>query len=115
MCAIVCATSLIACGGADEKDEGTIPSQTGEAIVTKLGDLDSELAAGECDSAEATATQIQAAIQGLGSNVEGELEETLVKASSNLVQLVREECEPAEEPLPPEPTTGATGEEGAED
>ena len=44
--------------------------------------------------------------------MKGELEEALVEASGNLVTLVRDDCEPAEEPPPEEDPTGATGEEG---
>jgi hypothetical protein len=109
MSTIVCATVLAACGGGDEVDEGTIPLQTGENIVTKLDEVQSQVDDGECDTAEATAAQIQAAIAGINT-VKGELEETLVEASGKLVTLVRDDCVPAEEP--PDETGGATGEEG---
>lgn len=111
MSAIACAAALASCGGSEE-DEGTIPTQTGQNILTKLDDVEQQFDAGECDAAEASALQIQAAIAGLNS-VKGNLEEALVEASGNLVTLVREDCEPAdEEKEPPEPPSGATGEEG---
>ena len=110
MCAIACATSIAACGGGDEETDGTIPQTTGDAIVMKLEEVRTQFDAGDCDAAEATAEQIQGAIAGLGSNVEGELEQALVQASGNLVKLTREDCEE-----PPPPDTGATGEEGAQE
>lgn len=115
MSTIACAAALAACGEGSDEDEGTIPKQTGDAIVAKLNVVQQQFDAGACDDAEASATQVQAAIAGLESNVKGDLEEALVKASANLVTLVRDECEPAEEKEPPddEPPTGATGEEGA--
>jgi hypothetical protein len=113
MCAIVCVTSLAACGGGGEDPEPTIPPQTGENIVTKLEDVQSQVDAGECATAELSALQIEAAISDLGPDVKGDLEEALVKASGNLVTLVREDCQPADEPDPqPEPPTGPSGEEG---
>ena len=114
MSTIACAIALASCGEGSDEDEGTIPEQTGDAIVQKLDVVQQQFDAGECDDAEASAAQVQAAIAGLESDVEGDLEEALVQASANLVTLVRDECEPAEEKDPPdEPTTGATGEEGA--
>ena len=113
MSTIACAIALASCGEGSDEDEGTIPKQTGDAIVAKLDVVQQQFDAGECDAAEASAAQVQAAIAGLDSNVQGDLEEALVKASANLVTLVRDECEPAEEKLPDEPDTGASGEEGA--
>jgi crotonobetainyl-CoA:carnitine CoA-transferase CaiB-like acyl-CoA transferase len=113
MSTIACAAVLAACGEESKEDEGFIPAQTGENILLKLDEVQARFDDGKCDEAAASAAQIQAAVAGI-QTVKGDLEEALVKASDNLVTLVREDCEPAEEKIPEEEEdpTGTTGEEG---
>jgi hypothetical protein len=118
MSTALCAAALAACGEDTSEDEGSIPSQTGSSILSKLDEVETQVENGQCEEAEATAAQIQAAIAALGSNVKGELEETLVEASGNLVTLVRDDCEPVDQPSDgddgdDDEPSGATGEEGA--
>jgi len=120
MSTIACAAVLASCGEDSSEDEGTIPAETGASIETKLDEVETQFNDGQCEEAEATATQIQAAIGALGSSVKGQLEEALVEASGNLVTLVREDCEPVDKPVDKPSDTGnddepsgATGPEGA--
>ena len=110
MCAILCLAPLAACGG-EEEPEGTIPPEAAQGIVDRLNQLEGQVEDGACDDAERTAVTISEAVENLPEEVDGELRETLVEASANVVTLTREDCqEPPEEeepPLPPE--TGATG------
>ena len=71
---------------------------------------------GQCDDAEAIAQNIRDAIGALPPDVPEDIQQTLVRASDNLVAQTRDpdQCEQADpEPEPTEPTDGATGEEGA--
>jgi hypothetical protein len=118
MSTIACAAVLASCGEDSSEDEGSIPSETASSIQTKLDEVEAQFSDGQCEEAEATATQIQAAIGALGTNVKGQLEEALVEASGNLVTLVREDCEPVDKPSDSdedgdEAPTGATGPDGA--
>ena len=112
MSTIACAAMLAACGGSEDPDEGSIPAQTGENIITKLDEVQTQFDDGECEAAAASAAQVQAAVAGLGSNVKGDLEAALVEASSNLVSIVRDDCVPREKPPEDDDPSGATGEEG---
>ena len=116
MCAILSLTSLAACGG-EEEPEGTIPPETGQGIVQRLDQLEDQVENGECDDAEQSALAVAEAVKTLPAEVDGELRETLVEASANVVTLTREDCEeppdkPEKDPVVP-PETGATGPEGA--
>ena len=109
MATLGCVFALASCGS--EEEEPTIPTDQGDAILAQLEQLDQQVQAGDCAAAEQTALGIQETIQGLPVDVDGELRETLVSASGNLVAQTRddEQCEEEEEEPPP---TGATGEVG---
>jgi hypothetical protein len=109
-CAIALTPTLSACGGDD--DQGTIPQAEGNAILDQLETVQEQVDAGECDAAEETAQQVQAAIDGIGQDVSDELEEALVSASGNLTALTRTQCEEPDDP--PEPTDDPSGTTGAE-
>ncbi len=110
MSTIACALAMSACGGKDE--EGTIPQDQGDQIVALLDQLDQRVDDGNCVAAQATALEIVRRVEALPEEVDGELRETLVTASGNLVTQSRDsdQCQEAEEPL--EEPSGATGEEG---
>lgn len=109
MSTIACALAMSACGGNDE--EGTIPQDQGDQIVALLDQLDQRVDDGNCVAAQATALEIVRRVEALPEEVDGELRETLVTASGNLVSQSRsDQCQEAEEPL--EEPSGATGEEG---
>ena len=110
MSTIACALAMSACGGEDE--EGTIPQDQGDQIVALLDQLDQRVDDGNCVAAQATALEIVRRVEALPEEVDGELRETLVTASGNLVTQSRDsdQCQEAEEPL--EEPSGATGEEG---
>jgi len=106
MLAIACAIAVSGCGNGDE-EEGSIPSDAGDAIISQLDDLDAQVEAGKCDDAEATAQGVQAAVAGL-RDLEADLEQALVRATDNLVLQTREDCEEPEPP-PPRIPTGVRG------
>jgi len=111
--AFACVFTLAACGG--ESDEGTIPQDEGSTILEQLEQLEEQVNNGECDEAEATAMSVSEAIAALPDDVDGELRQTLITASSQLVEQTRDpqQCEEPEEPEEPEPDpSGATGAEG---
>ncbi len=112
MAATTCLFVLASCGSEDE--EPTIPADQGDQILAHLDQLEERVNDGECTAAEATARSLQQAIQNLPAEVDGELRETLVRASGNLVSQTRDpdECQDAEEEPPEEPVPGATGAEG---
>jgi hypothetical protein len=112
MSTIACALALSACGGKDE--EGTIPQDQADQIVALLDQLDQRVDDGNCVAAQATALEIVRRVEALPEEVDGELRETLVTGSDNLVSQSRDpdQCQEAEEPL--EEPSGATGEEGVE-
>jgi hypothetical protein len=111
MSTIACVATLAACGGKDEED--TIPQDQGDQIVALLDQLDQRVDDGNCVAAQATALEIVRRVEALPKEVDGELRETLVTASDNLVSQSRDpdQCQEAEEPLEEEPS-GATGEGG---
>ncbi|MDQ3727966.1 MAG: hypothetical protein M3355_00090 [Actinomycetota bacterium] len=108
MCAIACVATVAGCGGGDEDPEGSIPSETGNAIVNQLDELDAQVEAGKCVDAEATAQGVQAAVAGL-QDLEEDLEQALVRASDNLVIQTREDCEVPEPEPPPTGTSDGAG------
>ena len=111
MSTIACAVVLAACGEDDEL-EPSIPADRGTEIVDALERVRDRVESGDCDGAEATAQSIRDAISALPAEVPDELQQALVQGSDNLISQTREQCEPAEEDPPPEPETGASGEEG---
>ena len=70
---------------------------------------------GQCDDAEAIAQNIRDAIDALPPDVPDDIQQTLVRASDNLVAQTRNpnQCEQQDVEPPPEPEPGATGEAGA--
>ena len=114
MATLTCLFGLAACGS--EEEERTIPADQGDQILAHLDQLEERVNAGECALAEETALSLQQTIQNLPAEVDGELRETLARASGNLVSQTRDpdQCEEAEEKVkePEEPIPGATGAEG---
>ena len=109
MATAACALAVSACGG--EEEEGTIPQDQAAQIEALLNQLEQRLDEGNCKGAEDTALEITIRVEALPDQVDGELRQTLVAASSNLVDQSRTQCEEAEEPPPVD--DGATGETGS--
>jgi len=115
MSTIACAAALAACGESDDP-EPSIPEPAGNAIVAALDKAQTAIEQGECDDAEAIAQNIRDAIGAHPPDVPDDIQQTLVRASDNLVAQTRDpdQCEQQDpEPPAPEPEPGATGEEGA--
>lgn len=98
---LACALSLAACGGSDD---GTIPVETGNALLDQLERIDAAVKDGDCDLAQEESVAFAEAVNELGDEVDPQVREGLVEAGNNLSTLSREQCEPAD--------TGATGETG---
>jgi len=109
MSAIACVATLAACGESEDP-EPSIPQGTGDAILRALDEVQAFVDEGQCDAAEAKAQTVRNAIGDLPADVPDDVEQTLVRASDNLVGQTRTQCEPVDDP--PDPTDGATGEEG---
>jgi hypothetical protein len=111
MSTIACAAALAACGESEDP-KPTISQGASDALIAALDRVQDLVDAGDCTGAEATAQNVRDAIDGLPADVPDDVEQTLVKASDNLVSQTRTQCEPADEPPEDEDPSGATGEEG---
>jgi len=91
--AATCALALAACG-ADE--EGPIPQEDGELLLTQLEQIEDEVQAMDCEAARATAAEFAQTVDQLPSEVDGALRQGLVEASANLEALSEdpEQCVP---------------------
>ena len=104
LAACLCAGVAAGCGGSDD---GTIPREEGQAIITRLDALEERVQAGECEGlggAEEQAVEVERLVGTLPDSVETEVRDALVEASANLIELTAEQC-----------TEGATGESGLDD
>jgi hypothetical protein len=75
-------------------------------MLGRLAAVEQAIASGDCDLAEAQATELVTEVNGLPSSVGVETKDALRQAATNVAQLATdpEECEP----------TGATGESGVQ-
>jgi hypothetical protein len=97
-----CAAALAACGGDDEG--GPIPTDQGNQLLGLLDQVESLVNAGDCTAAQDAAVEFGSQVNELPPEVDGELRNSLVSASSSLTTLTEEQCEDA--------PTGPSGEEG---
>jgi hypothetical protein len=96
--AIAAATLLAGCGGED----GTIPADRSDQLVTRLDEVEGAVAEGNCDGAQASADLFVTQVDQLPEDVDDEVERLLIAGGERLQQLATEQCE--------EPDIGATGE-----
>jgi cobalamin biosynthesis Mg chelatase CobN len=103
LAACLCAGAVAGCGGSDD---GTIPPENGEDMLTRLGALEERVQAGDCTGtagAVAQAEEIQRLVSELPSSVDDEVREALERSSANLIELTEEQCD-----------EGASGEGGSQ-
>ena len=96
----VAATVIAGCGS----DDGTIPEQTADDLLTRLEAIDEHVDQRQCDEARAQAETFSTDVEELPAEVDGEVKQGLEESADQLVNLTTSDCEP----LP----TGATGAEG---
>ena len=99
--AATCALALAACG-ADE--EGPIPQDDGELLLTQLEQIEDEVQAMQCDAARDTAAEFAETVDQLPPEVDGPLRQGLVEASANLEELSEDPAQCA-----PEGDSGESG------
>jgi hypothetical protein len=99
--AVAAATLLAGCGG----DEGTIPGEDSDQLLTRLDEIEGAVAEGQCEGAQASADLFVDQVAQLPADVDQEVKRLLTEGGERLQQLATEQCE---EP----PPTGASGEEG---
>ncbi len=118
LCAAAWAVAIAGCGS----DGGTIPSGDSEDMLSLLGGIEENVAAGNCDIAQGQVEQLAGVVDGLPQDVDAEVREGLDQATANLSELASnpEQCEDASgttdlggvEPEPetttPEPETTTT-------
>lgn len=97
------ALALVGCGSGDD---GTIPEQSGNDLLTLLETLQNDVNGGDCETIPGLADQLQAEIQALPSDVDPEVKTELLDAAANLETLSVDPPECVE--------SGATGETGLE-
>jgi hypothetical protein len=99
--AVAAAILLAGCGG----DEGTIPGENSDQLLTRLDEIEGAVAEGQCEGAQASADLFVDQVAQLPGDVDQEVKRLLTEGGERLQQLATEQCE---EP----PPTGASGEEG---
>jgi hypothetical protein len=103
LAACLCVGAVAGCGGSDD---GTIPPESGEDMLTRLDALEERVQAGDCTGtagAVAQAEEIERLVGELPSSVDDEVREALERSSANLIELTAEQCD-----------EGASGEGGAQ-
>jgi hypothetical protein len=109
----VLALAIAGCGSGDD---GTIPPEEADNLLTLLSDLEDDVAAGDCDLAQQHAQEVATAVEELPGDVDPEVADALAGAADNLDRLAQEpgECTEtgtsgaAEEQPATEPTEAVT-------
>ncbi len=125
--AVAAATLMLASGCAEDRSN-LLPRATAEQLELKLDEVRSLHREGNCFEALAAAEEVRTEVEGLGGDVDGTLQRTLVDGVTQLQVTVQDNCveadteptvEVAPEPAPeetqttePEPESGATGTTG---
>lgn len=98
------ALALVGCGSGDD---GTIPQENGNELLSLLETLQSSANSGDCESLAGLAAELQVQIQDLPAEVDPKVKTELLDAAANLAGLSTDD--------PPEcADSGATGEDGLE-
>ncbi len=106
LAAALVALFLAGCGSGEE-----IPSDRAEALTAQLDQLEQEIDAGDCESADATLTALSAEIQDLSGEIDRDIRRGLRDLFGQLDSLFVEQCgEPTTttETTTTEPTTETT-------
>jgi hypothetical protein len=113
------ALALAGCGSGDE---GTIPPDKSETLISLTQAVQSDVANGDCDAARQHANELADQVRALPTPVEPDVRDALEKAAANLVEQTQDtdQCksttgasgptgtEPTTEPSTTEPTTTET-------
>ena len=105
MLACALAATIAGCGGGDD---GTIPSDKSDELLTQLDAIQNDVEAGNCEVAQEHATAFANSVSQLPEDVDPKVRQGLIEASSQVLDLTSE-------PGQCEQTTGATGPSGAVD
>lgn len=110
---VLLALGLAACGS---DESGTIPQSDADALLATVAEIEQDIQARECTSAETDATQFVAAVNDLPKEVGVETKAQLRDAGTRLIELINDQCDDRQETTTTTTTeTGATGAFGAED
>jgi hypothetical protein len=101
-CAI--AVALTGCGSGDE---GTIPQDSANDLLTTLDGIESSLGSGDCSLIPGLVNNFVEQVNALPAEVDDEVERGLTQAAANLVEL-------SQDPGQCEEVTGASGEDEVE-
>ena len=105
MLACALAATIAGCGGGDD---GTIPSDKSDELLTQLDAIQNDVEAGNCEVAQEHATAFANSVSQLPEDVDPKVRQGLIEASSQVLDLTSE-------PGQCEQTTGATGPSGVEE
>jgi hypothetical protein len=96
---LLCAACLVAGAAACAGDESGIPREQGEELLRDLDQLEQLVRSGSCDEAENLALAFAQQVESLPDEVAEEQRRALLRASENLIELTREQCQeqPADE------------------
>ena len=124
----IAAATLMLASGCGENRSNLLPRDTAEQLELKLDEVRSLHREGNCFEALAAAEEVRTEVEGLGGDVDGTLQRTLVDGVTQLQVTVQDDCVEADteptvevvpEPAPEEPETtepapesGATGTTG---
>ncbi|MGI9020276.1 MAG: hypothetical protein ACR2G3_06160 [Solirubrobacterales bacterium] len=106
---LLCILGLAACGS---DEEGTIPPESAEVLLSALSEVEASVQSGDCTSATTDASQFLENVRLLPKQVGEETKADLFEAGNHLVELTQDpaKCqEPEENEEPQVPETGATG------
>ena len=103
--ACVLAIAIAGCGG---NDEGTIPSDQADQLLTQLDAMQNDIETGNCALIDDHAKSFAIRVSQLPEDVDPEVRKGLTEASAQVVDL-------SDEPGQCETVTGASGPEGAEE
>lgn len=84
----------IAIAGCGSDDEGTIPSDQSDTLLSLLSSVENSVNDGNCELAQKTAEELVDTVNNLPADVDNEVQSALTKASEQLVNLAEnpEQC-----------------------
>ncbi len=86
--------AALAIAGCGSGDEGTIPSDQSDTLLSLLSSVQNSVETGDCELAQKTAEELVDTVNGLPADVDNEVQGALTRASEQLVNLAQnpEEC-----------------------
>ena len=85
----VAATAIAGCGS----DDGTIPSQDAENLLSRLDAIESNVDQQQCEDAQLQADQFASEVRQLPADVDNEVQEGLEQSADRLISLAANDCE----------------------